>query len=80
MHMHFYFSSIEVREREQTPLCHIEVLKIDYCTIPVSQHVPSAAPRRVAPLCGPLQQGQQQQNVLSYIQNVTNINTVCVQY
>ena len=47
-------------------LCHIELLKIDYYIIPVDHHVPSAAQRCVVPLCGPLQQGQQQQYLLSH--------------
>ena len=52
-------------QRNRTNLGHIEVLETDDCIIPVAQHVPSAAPRCVAPLCGPLQQGQQQQCLLS---------------
>ena len=49
-------------------LCYIELLKIDYYIIPVEHDVPSAAQRCVAPLCGPLQQGQQQQHLVPHIQ------------
>ena len=52
------YMSLVIMEQTFTTLnCY----QIDYYIIPVSQHVvPSAALRYVAPLCGPLQQGQQQ--------------------
>ena len=62
-----------VTNRNRTKLCHIELLKIDSYIIPVSLHAPSAAPRCVDPLCGPLQQEQQQHLPQSVMYELLNI-------
>ena len=44
----------------------------------MSLHAPSADPRCVAPLCGPLQQGQQQRHLLQHIWAVINAATLVI--